>query len=81
MRHRRALLARHCVENVDDFDVQMLKEVVAALGRLDRGDYGWCTSCMERIDDVQLEAIPIAALCSQCDDDLRPTLSLAIERL
>jgi len=41
-------------------------QVVAALGRLDDGSYGRCTSCGVELPDERLEARPEAALCVRC---------------
>jgi DnaK suppressor protein len=43
-----------------------LVEVDAALGRLDRGEYGACEVCGTRIAEARLEARPIARTCVGC---------------
>jgi DnaK suppressor protein len=43
-----------------------VREVDAALGRLDAGTFGLCTACGGRIADARLEALPWAALCIDC---------------
>lgn len=43
-----------------------LVEVEAALGRLDDGTYGTCTSCHREIPAERLLAIPWAAHCIDC---------------
>jgi DnaK suppressor protein len=43
-----------------------LARVEAALGRLDDGTYGTCTSCGNRIGAERLEAIPWAPSCIDC---------------
>lgn len=45
---------------------QRLEDVKGALGRLDKGTYGLCTSCGEEIPAERLEAIPAASLCITC---------------
>ena len=45
---------------------QHLTEVVAALARLDAGEYGVCESCGEPIPEARLEARPTARTCITC---------------
>ncbi len=45
-----------------------LKEIDAALDRLDAGDYGVCLSCGEPINPRRLLAIPWAAYCIRCQE-------------
>ena len=47
-----------------------LRNIEAALRRIDNGDYGACQSCDEPIDPRRLEADPMAALCIDCADRL-----------
>ena len=49
-----------------DHSRQALGAVDAALGRLDAGTYGTCTSCGKQIGAERLEALPAAALCIDC---------------
>lgn len=43
-----------------------LSRVKAALARIDKGEYGWCTACDEPIAAKRLENDPSAALCIDC---------------
>ncbi|WP_443069005.1 TraR/DksA family transcriptional regulator [Streptomyces sp. NBC_01278] len=43
-----------------------LEELDRALGRLERGGYGWCEACGERISAARLEARPEATACVRC---------------
>lgn len=43
-----------------------LREVEAALARLDDGTYGQCSSCQGQISDARLEAMPMATTCIDC---------------
>lgn len=52
--------------SVDDIE-RLLDEVEAALGRLDDGTYGRCSSCNSPITDERLAASPTAARCATCD--------------
>ncbi|MEQ8232789.1 MAG: TraR/DksA C4-type zinc finger protein [Gammaproteobacteria bacterium] len=45
-----------------------LRQVEAALQRLDSGDYGRCTRCGEDIDPARLDVLPWAMHCSACAD-------------
>jgi RNA polymerase-binding protein DksA len=44
----------------------MLSEIDSALGRIDDGSYGKCTSCARQIAAERLEARPWATLCIDC---------------
>jgi DnaK suppressor protein len=43
-----------------------LRQVLAALARLDSHDYGACERCGEAIDLKRLEALPFTPLCIAC---------------
>lgn len=45
-----------------------LKDINAALDRLDTGDYGVCLSCGEPVNPKRLLAIPWAAHCIRCEE-------------
>lgn len=47
-------------------DFNRLREVRAALHRMDIGEYGVCTSCNEDINARRLTAIPWANTCIMC---------------
>ena len=42
---------------------EKLEEVNAALGRLEKGRYGICEVCGEKIDEKRMEANPAASTC------------------
>ena len=44
----------------------MLQKTAAALARIDRDEYGFCSSCDEPIDRKRLEFDPTAVLCIGC---------------
>jgi DnaK suppressor protein len=50
-----------------DREVEELRAVHAALGRLKRGEYGLCQTCGDEISAARLEQAPHAALCTVCD--------------
>ncbi|HEY7668806.1 MAG TPA: TraR/DksA C4-type zinc finger protein [Actinomycetota bacterium] len=43
-----------------------LRDVEAALERMEAGTYGICLRCGKPISDERLEALPWAALCIEC---------------
>ena len=47
-------------------DVDELRAVQAALGRIESGSYGLCASCGRQIDPERLRAIPETPLCIDC---------------
>jgi RNA polymerase-binding protein DksA len=49
-----------------DRDVRELREVEAALARMDDGSYGECRDCGVDIDPARLRANPIAMRCIGC---------------
>ncbi|MEI2698520.1 MAG: TraR/DksA C4-type zinc finger protein [Microthrixaceae bacterium] len=51
-----------------------LREVDAALARLESGDYGTCTSCGDPIAPDRLEALPSTAFCLSCRSAAGTTL-------
>jgi DnaK suppressor protein len=44
-----------------------LRNIEAALQRLDAGDYGFCRDCEERINPKRLEFDPTALRCIDCE--------------
>lgn len=45
---------------------ESLRNITAALARIDSGDYGYCQSCDEPIARKRLEFDPVARLCIGC---------------
>ena len=45
---------------------QMLRQITAALGRIDRDEYGDCQTCDESINEKRLDFDPTATLCINC---------------
>ena len=52
--------------NLGETDARALLEVVEALRRLDRGEYGVCESCGEPIAPARLDALPATPTCIEC---------------
>jgi DnaK suppressor protein len=61
-----ATLGREIDYTLGDNAEQVLSEIDAALGRIEDGTYGTCTSCGGEIPRERLEANPSAALCIDC---------------
>jgi DnaK suppressor protein len=47
-------------------DRRLLRDVVAALQKIDDGSFGNCERCGEVIGDKRLEALPFARYCIDC---------------
>ncbi len=47
-------------------DRRLLRDVVAALQKIDNGSFGDCERCGETIADKRLEALPFARYCIGC---------------
>ena len=47
----------------------MLREIAAALTRIDKDQYGACQSCDEPIHPKRLEVDPTAQLCVKCAEE------------
>ncbi len=54
-----------------------LRDIEAALSRIDEGDYGLCVECGEQIDVRRLRAHPAALRCPRCQEKLEAQLSRA----
>jgi DnaK suppressor protein len=47
-------------------EVRMLSEIELALRLMDKGEYGICSSCGEKIPSLRLRAIPWTRRCIEC---------------
>jgi DnaK suppressor protein len=56
-----------------DRERKLIKKIDEALGRISRGEYGFCESCGGEIGVRRLEARPTATLCFECKtlDEIR----------
>lgn len=52
----------------NSMDYQALRQVNAALERINTGEYGICANCEEPISEKRLKAIPWAKYCVICQD-------------
>lgn len=64
------MAAEQSMELVDEVQADHaaveLKQVLAALERIEEGSYGECLDCGEPIDERRLSAMPAAAFCTAC---------------
>lgn len=51
-----------------DRDSHLLRNVRAALRRMDEGSYGTCSHCEEDISPRRLDAVPWAGYCIRCQE-------------
>jgi RNA polymerase-binding transcription factor DksA len=54
---------RELDEGLEEDAARQLREVEAALTRLEEGSYGTCEACGKAIPEERLDAIPWASLC------------------
>ena len=54
--------------NRNTLDLKLLREVQAALRRVQQGTYGVCAACDEPISAKRLEAVPWAKFCVRCQE-------------
>ena len=54
--------------NRNTIDIKLLREVLAALRRIDQDGYGICLECAEPISPKRLEAVPWARHCVTCQE-------------
>ena len=54
------------LETLDSITLEEVKQIEAALKRVDAGTYGVCLRCGQSVGDERLEAVPHAATCINC---------------
>lgn len=54
------------LEGLGSSGLTELRQIDAALERMDKGEYGTCVNCGEPIAQKRLEIIPHAARCASC---------------
>ena len=47
-------------------DLAEVRQIDAALGRIEEGSYGVCMKCGEEISEARLEALPATPFCKNC---------------
>lgn len=55
--------------NLAETDFRRLKAIEDALKRMDREEYGECSTCGEDINEKRLVAVPWATLCIACQEE------------
>lgn len=64
----------HDMENsLIDHEKYVLDQINDALGKVEDGTYGICTSCGKKIEDDRLDVIPETTLCSHCAKEIITT--------
>jgi DnaK suppressor protein len=53
-----------------DRESKLLKEVQAAIKRVEEGTYGTCLRCDEEIPEKRMKAVPWAAYCVGCQETI-----------
>jgi len=56
--------------NRNSLDMKLLREVQAALRRVQHGSYGVCAACEEPISPKRLDAVPWAKFCVKCQEKI-----------
>jgi len=54
--------------NRNTIEMKLLREISAALRRIDHDDYGICLECSEPISPKRLDAVPWARYCVTCQE-------------
>jgi len=54
---------------MSDADVAELREIHAALERIERGIFGRCDGCQAEVEDARLEQLPWERHCATCRGD------------
>ncbi len=62
-----------------DRDSRLLREVKAAMARIEDGSYGVCENCEDAIAARRLSAIPWARYCVGCQDGIDNGVRAAID--
>jgi RNA polymerase-binding protein DksA len=57
--------------NQNRIELALLRELEAALARVDEGSFGVCQGCGEPISERRLEAVPWASFCIPCQEHTR----------
>ena len=52
--------------SISDNDLRLLKDIDNTLDKIEKGTYGICEECEEKIIEKRLEANPVARYCITC---------------
>ena len=50
-------------------DTRMIKDIDHAIAKINKGTFGVCECCDEKISDERLKAIPWGRYCKKCQED------------
>ena len=64
--HASDMLDREVDGSLEDNAEDIVREIDAALERIDAGTYGVCMNCGRQIPEERLDAVPYAVLCLSC---------------
>jgi len=56
--------------NRNTLEIKLLREVEAAIRRIEQGTYGVCHECEEPISPKRLDALPWAKYCVKCQEEV-----------
>jgi DnaK suppressor protein len=56
--------------NRNTLEIKLLREVEAAIRRIEQGTYGVCHECEEPISTKRLDALPWAKYCVTCQEEV-----------
>jgi DnaK suppressor protein len=62
--------------NRNTIDIKLLREVEAALRRIEQGTYGVCHECEEPISVKRLDAVPWARYCVTCQEQVAARVAM-----
>jgi DnaK suppressor protein len=62
--------SREFTLRLHEHDLALVKEIRAALHRIENGDYGYCANCGEEIAEKRLLARPMATHCIDCKTEV-----------
>lgn len=51
-------------------NIKSIQEIEAAMARLEKGAFGYCSKCQEPISIERLKVIPEARYCRDCEQDI-----------
>lgn len=54
------------LEGLDEMGLAEVRQIRAALGRIERGQYGICSTCGQPISAARLTAVPTTVTCVDC---------------
>lgn len=62
--------SRDVLFNLSETQRRQIRDIDAALERIDKGEYGVCMNCGEKIAERRLEVRPFSRYCIDCKTDI-----------